>query len=387
MRRKILRITILCFLLLLVFTGTAFAMVEKGNSCGENVTWELDEESGVLTISGEGPMKNDYTTNEYNRIFYLPPWWYQRWQIRSIVVEEGVTDIGQYAFYGCDQLTSVSLPDTLLTIQYGAFKGCECLPEIKFPAGLTKIIDAFDGCSSLKEVVFPDGIQWIGGFEDCDSLVSVTIPDSVETLAGYTFQDCDNLVTAKIGKGVDTLAGRVFAKCPKLRSVCLPDTIQEIEAYAFAGCDDLDDVYYAGTENQWDKIHISFSNRIVTEFGSDVNDALYYVRVHYGMYTPDTWVQYDRYSEIQIWTGDEEEPSSAMTYVYAKEPATAYSAAYDGNGQCLEIRSHELTAREVNFVSFELPEGTQSVKLFILDAESSPLCPCAGKMIETAEDE
>ena len=387
MKRTSIRVFFLCFLLLLVLSGTALAMVEPGNTCGEKVTWELDEESGVLTISGEGPMKNDYIATENNRIFYNPPWWDQRWQIRSVVVEEGVTDIGKCAFYGCDQLTSVQLPDTLRTIQSSAFSGCKRLPEIEFPAGLTDIINAFDGCTSLKEVEFPEGIKWIGGFENCDSLVSVKIPDSVETLASYTFQGCDNLVTAEIGNGVDTLEGRVFAKCPKLRSVCLPDTIETIEAHAFSGCDDLEDVYYAGTEEQWNRVDITYSIRIVSEFGDECNDALRYARVHYGMYTPETWAQYDRYSEILVWGDDVWAPISAKTYVYAGEPATAYSAAYDGDGRCLEIIPHELKTGEVNLVSFDFPEGTQSVKVFVLNGASVPLCPCADGTVEMEEDE
>ncbi len=387
MKRTSIRVFFLCFLLLLVLSGTALAMVEPGNTCGEKVTWELDEESGVLTISGEGPMKNDYIATENNRIFYNPPWWDQRWQIRSVVVEEGVTDIGECAFYGCDQLTSVQLPDTLRTIQSSAFSGCKRLPEIEFPAGLTDIINAFDGCTSLKEVEFPEGIQWIGGFENCDSLVSVKIPDSVETLASYTFQGCNNLVTAEIGNGVDTLEGRVFAKCSKLRSVCLPDTIETIETHAFSGCDDLEDVYYAGTKEQWNRVDITYSSRIVSEFGDECNDALRYARVHYGMYTPETWVQYDRYSEILVWDDDAWAPVSAKTYVYAGEPATAYSAAYDGDGRCLEIIPHELKTGEGNEVSFDFPEGTESVKVFVLDGASFPLCPCAGGTVETEEDE
>ncbi len=382
MRRTIFRSILLCFLFHLVFCGTALAMIESGNSCGENVTWSLNEENGILTISGEGPMKNDYTTNENNRIFYLPPWWYRRYMIRSIIVEEGVTDIGEYAFYGCDQVTSVHLPDTLRTIQNGAFSRCESLSEIEFPAGLTEIKGAFNRCSSLKEVEFPDGIKQISGFEDCDSLTSVTIPDTVESLGASAFQSCDNLTIAKIGRGVNTLKGRLFAKCRNLQSVCLPDTIEKIESYAFAACSSLDDVYYAGTEEQWKEVSISFYNRIVTEFGDDVNDALYGIRVHYGMYTPDTWVQASSYSTIELWIGDTEEPSSALTYVYPKEPATAYSAAYDGNGQCLEVKSHELTAGEINTVSFEIPEETQCVKVFVLGTDSRPLCPCAYETIE-----
>ena len=167
--------------------------------------------------------------------------------------------------------------------------------------------------------------------------------------------------------------------------MCLPDTIETIESHAFSGCDSLNDVYYVGTKEQWGKINISFYSRIVTEFGSECNDAFRGVRVHCGMDGPDTWVQYSGYSEIELWISDPDEPdepSSALTYVYAKEPATAWSAAYDGNGKCLEIKSHALTAGEINQLSFDIPAETQSVKVFVLGVNSGPLCSCARETIK-----
>lgn len=372
MKRMIIRVLLLSVLLTIALSGSALAMIESGNTCGEHVTWALDEENGVLTVTGEGPMKNDYTTNEYNRIFYLPPWWYRRDEIRSVVIEEGVTDIGQNAFSGCDRMTSVQLPDSLVTIQSGAFDSCKALTEIRFPDGLQVIASgAFNNCTGLKEVTFPAGIREIGGFKDCDSLRSVTIPDGVEYLSASAFESCNDLMTAEIGAGVTVLKGRAFAKCRNLKFINLPDTIEEIESFAFSGCNDLDDVYYAGTEEQWRAVDVSYSSRLITEFGDDVNDALRYADYHFETPAPETW------TTTGTWfTDDEGEWEHAMTYVCAKVPALACSAVYDEDGCCLEIRLHELTPGEITEIAFDLPKDAWDAKVFVLDGSMTPLCDC-----------
>ena len=377
MKRSMLYFLALCFLLLPVLSGTALAKQEKGSVCGKGLTWELDTDSGVLTITGNGPM-TDYVTSDDNRVYYVPPWWYRRDEVRSVVFEEGVTTVGKAAFYGCEKLTAVQLPDTLETIGISAFTGCINLPEIAFPDGLTAIYaGAFSGCKSLTHVEFPEGIQRINGFSNCESLTAVTIPDGVEP-GGDCFSGCKNLVSAELGQGIETVSGGLFRDCVNLREVRMPDSVETIEAFAFSGCGSLKDIYYGGTEAQWKRIDVSYYSRLVGTSG-DVNDAMRssWVRLHCEMYSPAPWIQYSRNAEIGF-------PGSlrAETSVYVEGPALAYSAAYDGNGQCLEIRSHPLTAGEVSDLSFACPEGTRSVKLFVVDGTVSPLCPGAGNALE-----
>ncbi|MBQ3379707.1 MAG: leucine-rich repeat domain-containing protein [Clostridia bacterium] len=372
MKRIVLRITLLCFLFMLILPSSALGDTQPRNSCGENLTWELNEESGVLTITGTGAMPK-YVSNTMNRIFDAPPWWYKRDMIRSVVFEEGATEIGECAFYGCENLTNVHLPDTLETIHNSAFSGCSALKKINFPGSLKYIYsNAFADCSSLESVDFPEGIETINGFSDCTGLTSVTIPESVTTLGANSFMGCENLVTAVIGRGVTTIKGSVFRDCVSLKSVRIPDTVTKIESFAFSGCPDLEDVYYEGTETQWKNVDISFYSRLVGT-PDDVNDAMSTARIHYDMYEPAAWAQYDRYHDIMIW-----DPALlAETYVYAEGAAEAFSVSYDAEGQFLEVEHHTLVSGEINFVTFEVPEEAATVKVFVFDETFAPLCPCA----------
>ncbi|MBQ1375591.1 MAG: leucine-rich repeat domain-containing protein [Clostridia bacterium] len=372
MKRIVLRITVICFLLLILMPFSAPAEAQSNNSCGENLTWELDEESGVLTITGTGTMPK-YVTDPMNRIFDTPPWWYRRELIRSVVFEDGTTEIGENAFYGCENMTDLRLPDTLEAIRTSAFEGCASLREVKFPGGLKSIYPhAFEGCTGLESVEFPDGIETVNGFRGCTGLTGVTVPDSVTTLGEYCFRDCENLVSASLGRGIAKISGSVFRDCVSLRYVSIPDTVEKIEPFAFSGCTSLDDVYYEGTYAQWQSIDISFSSRLVG-VPEDVNDAMGTARIHYDIYEPGSWAQYDRCDAIKIWDSS----LSAETYVYAESKAEAFSVSYDADGRPLEIKRHALTAGEINHVSFDIPEDAVTVKVFVLGEASAPLCPAA----------
>lgn len=135
-------------------------------TCGENLTWTLDGDT--LTISGAGDME-EYNTFSKDRA----PWFERRDLIKRIVIADGVTKIGLFAFEYCKNLTEIKIPASVAEIDWYAFLGCENLPEIKIPASVTYIGDsAFALCASLKEIKIPDGIERIGRdmFSDCTRL-------------------------------------------------------------------------------------------------------------------------------------------------------------------------------------------------------------------------
>ena len=139
--------------------------IYDSGSCGENVTWTLTAD-GTLTISGTGAM-TDYTYDSRS------PWYSCRTYIKRVVMQQGVTSIGDHAFWDCSGLTSVTIPD-----------------------GVTSIGDsAFSGCTALTSVTIPGSVTSIGGgaFSGCTGLTSVTIPDSVTSIDGYAFSGCDSL--------------------------------------------------------------------------------------------------------------------------------------------------------------------------------------------------
>ena len=143
----------------------------EGN--GSNLTWFLA--NGTLTISGEGRMA-DYE-DEHDTPFYG-----KRGSIRTIVIEKGVTSIGDYAFYGCTGLTSVILPESVASIGYYALYSCTGLTSITIPEGVTSIrYYAFCHCTGLKSVTIPRSITSIrqGTFYLCTGLKEIRVKEAV----------------------------------------------------------------------------------------------------------------------------------------------------------------------------------------------------------------
>lgn len=193
----------------------------------------------VLTVSGYGEMK------DFN-------WGSKQWQnVKSVVIEPGVTSIGKRAFCNCEKITSVSLPDTLKTVNASAFFKCTALDSLSLPDSLTTIGEcAFIYCSSLKTLTIPNSVTSLGksAFDGCLSLEKVIIPENV-TISfevnsyGCSFTDCPKLKSAgPIGSGCniefgwkDSIPDFAFCSCNNLISVKLPYGIQRIGENALAG--------------------------------------------------------------------------------------------------------------------------------------------------------
>ena len=150
----------------LLFTGSRYTPLrlyfekeeivggETSGSCGENVSWYFDEATQTLTISGTGEMKNYAATGT--------PWYGHRSVINTVVIEEGVTTIGNSAFLGCGSLTSVTIPNGVTSIGNYAFRECTQLPSVTIPASVTSIgSSAFWVCSSLTSVHIFDIAAWL----------------------------------------------------------------------------------------------------------------------------------------------------------------------------------------------------------------------------------
>ena len=213
------------------------AGVVASGTCGENLTWVLDED-GVLRISGNGAMPG-YSTSS------VAPWYSKRTKITSVVVEPGVTNVGNYAFYACLKLAEVELPEGMTDIGRGAFQDCTKLKAVEIPEGVTRIQgNAFYNCTGLESVTLPDGLKSIesynyGAFQGCTGLKSIVIPDSVTSLGGNTFQDCSGLTSVHIGEGVTNIPYKTFYGCGSLVSVNIPDSVTSIEQEAFEDCSSL----------------------------------------------------------------------------------------------------------------------------------------------------
>ena len=228
-----------------LFSGavlTAHAEVTASGFCGadtneggeESITWSLED--GVLTISGEGAMK-DYDEEG--------PWHDQASDITQVEIGDGVTTIGQAAFYQLTCMTSVTIPDSVTSIGDYAFQKCSNLTSVTIPEGVTSIGEGvFSYCTSLTSVTIPNSVTSIGedAFYYCRGLTSVTMPESMTNISAEAFGWCTSLTSFTIPNSVTSIGDRAFYYCTSLTSVTIPESVTNIGEYAFAWCSSLTSV-------------------------------------------------------------------------------------------------------------------------------------------------
>lgn len=312
---RVILALLLSMILYVCLIPSAFAegeTVVASGTCGaegDNLSWTLYD-SGELVIEGTGEMAN------YNQDTI--PWFKNSLSIASVRIENGVSSIGghafsncsslktfsipssvsvinSYAFSDCSSLVTISIPESVNSIGEYAFNNCSSLTDIVIPSSITNLSTSlFSGCTALNNVSIPSTVTSIEGhvFQNCSSLKSVdiptsvvsigfeafyrsalesiTIPYSVTSMGSDAFSYCDNLTNAVILADITNLKSDMFSGCRTLKSVVIPSSITTIESWAFSGCDSLSDVYYAGSEEEWQAILIR-----------DYNTPLYNAVKHY----------------------------------------------------------------------------------------------------------
>ena len=203
--------------------------VTTGASCGANLTWEYDTETKVLTISGTGAMSDfDYYSGgmrapwvKINRIYN---------NLETVVISDGVTSIGEYAFYYCENLKNITIPSSVKSIGMGAFYHCDALASITIPESAASIgKEAFSYCNGLKDV---------------------TVPGSVKSIGESAFSGCDALVSVMIQKGVKSIGERAFSYCEKLENITIPDSVTSI------GNEAIYPTPINNSSSEWDVLYI-----------------------------------------------------------------------------------------------------------------------------------
>ena len=208
----------------------------NAGTCGDNLVWTLDKE-GTLRIFGTGDIY-DYKMTNPDRA----PW--LSYDIKSVIIEKGITRIGDYAFYSCD-FSSVTIPEGVTAIGNNAFSGCLNLTSVTIPEGVTSIeSSAFTSCSGLSNLVIPDGVTEIEdfAFSDCSSLTEITIPGSVTKVGFSVFQNCTGLKNVTIDEGVQNLNWWVFNGCKNLEAIKIPSSVETIGLFTFLDCNRLTDI-------------------------------------------------------------------------------------------------------------------------------------------------
>lgn len=249
------------------------ASAASSGNCGDsgsNVTWLLDD-NGTLTISGSGKIE-DYRSD------IDQPWYSNRSDITSVVIEPGVTSIGSLAFYKCSNLTSITIPSGLTSIGEMAFFNCSALTSVTIPNGVISIGNfAFGSCTGLKSITIPSSVTSIGVnvFYNCTGLTDITvdsnnssfcsesgvlfnkdkttliyyplgkndssytIPDGVTVIEQYAFYCNSKLTSVTIPSGVTSIGEMAFRECSGLTSVIVPSSVTSIEYNAFWCCFNL----------------------------------------------------------------------------------------------------------------------------------------------------
>jgi hypothetical protein len=238
MTKKLSLLFFICFL----STLNINAEVYEG-SCGTNVRYSLDTETGVLKVTGTGSM--DYFYFKDGSI--NTPWYSNRSYIKLIEISNGVTSIGNCAFYGCSGLTSITIGNSVTEIEYSAFSGCSGLTKVTINSNAI-VSKSYNSHSSLKsifgsqvkEYYIGEGVTTIGqwAFHECYSLTSITIPNSVKSIEKGAFYNCTGLTSVTIPYGVTSIVGSAFYGCSGLTSVTIPASVTSLEG-AFTSCPSL----------------------------------------------------------------------------------------------------------------------------------------------------
>ena len=291
-------VILLLFMVLTVMPVTASAAAKASGNCGVDVQWSLD--AGVLKISGTGAMAN-YKNSTYG----AAPWYAYRNEITEVVISDGVTNIGAYAFYNCVKLTKVTIGKDVESIGNSAFSACLELKQLTLPnklkqidglafavSGLTGIripasveminTTAFMNCDNFKSITvdskntvyssdskgilfnrnkttlilcpagftgsytIPAGVNVVGegAFQNCNGLTGVTFPSGVTTIEKFAFGICDELASVVLAEGLVTIGQEAFYGCEKLVTLKLPGSVSRIENSAFAWCRGLKDIWF-----------------------------------------------------------------------------------------------------------------------------------------------
>ena len=237
----------------------ATEIVDRGK-CGENVTYSLTAD-GIMHVSGTGAMYDydDWSPNRWGRVC-------------SVIISEGVTSIGELAFYGCHDLTTISLPDSLTTIGDWAVYSCD-LESVTIPKNVSSIGTwAFSSSSRLTEITVAEDNPYFSTYDGalynkektilliCPAgKTTISIPDGVICI-DKAVQACHKLISVNLPEGITSIGGYTFSNLQSLTSVTIPRSMREFKNYAFKDCPSLTDVYYNGTVEEWEQITIYKQN-------------------------------------------------------------------------------------------------------------------------------
>lgn len=177
----------------------------SAGSCGTNIKWIYDAETGKLSLNGSGAMTN-YTSGK-------TPWNSFVAEIKSVEISDGITSIGNFAFYNGKNITSVTIPETVTSIGRYSFNNCGKVEKLDIPSKVTSIGDsAFAFCYALSDVEIPSGVNKLGSsvFEYCESLSKIELPTAINYIDTYMFCGCESLEEVTFGSNIEHIRDYAF---------------------------------------------------------------------------------------------------------------------------------------------------------------------------------
>ena len=253
--------------------------------------------------------------------------------LTSLVIPSGVTSIGDEAFHGCSGLTSLVIPSGVTSIGDEAFSGCSGLTSLTIPSSVTRIgWSAFYGCSGLTSLTIPSSVTWISGeaFSGCSGLTSLVIPSSVTWISGEAFSGCSGLTSLVIPSSVTSIDRSAFSGCSSLTILTIPSSVTSIGNYAFEGCSGLTSIY----------VYLEKTPKLGTDIFSGCDAKKCKVYVPTGTYD-DYWL-----SEFGYFENIEEFDATDIDNVTTASDAKEVSR-YSVNGQRLSA-----PAKGLNIVKY-----------------------------------
>lgn len=206
------------------YNGTTYTVT----SIGELAFWQCNSLNSVAIPNTVTSIANQAFQNSYG--------------MTSVNIPSSVTSIGSQAFYGCSGLTSVTIPSSVTSIGSRAFSSCSGLKSVTIPSSVTSISDyMFSYCSGLKSVIIPSSVTSIGNqaFSGCRDMTSVNIPNSVTSIGESAFENCTGLTDVVISNSLTSIAENTFNSCISLTSVTIPNSVTSIDGWAFYMCFNL----------------------------------------------------------------------------------------------------------------------------------------------------
>ena len=268
-------------------------------------------------------------------------------EVKNLIIPSSVTAIGNYAFYGCDGITSVVIPSSVITIGY----------------------DAFWGCSGLMSVTIPNSVTTIGGgaFGECSGLTSVTISESVTTIGSGAFGGCANLTSVDIPSSVTTIESYAFRDCSGLTSVTIPSSVIYFDGSAFLGCE-LRPLRFERKLAEDEEIWISLeSGSVVLCHGSDVNK--FYSLYGCSIYPFDSPY---RYNASKLTNGVKMSAIENPYFDGNVEWGNIRGVVYDSNNEA--VRSIDIEGDPEYVITGLQPEKSYILKIMATDENNASQC-------------